>query len=261
MSPSWRDRIEAHVAPGGVHLARFRRGLRPRCDAAESVASVGEPGWPAAIAALGRALPALAARGAEVRATLSDHFVRYAVLRGIDALDADAEREALARHQFQAVHGERAAGWRVALAEHGARAAGLVAAVDAGLVDALSAAATGAGCVLTSVEPLLAAAFNACRRGMTGEGEWLAVAEPERLCVARVARGGCIDVRNARAPRGLAAELPAALEQMRLTAGAAPGLVHLATREPVAEAIGLGAGWRLREVHLGASAPARRRAA
>jgi hypothetical protein len=261
VSPSWRDRVEAYLAPDGVELVRVRRGLRPRSDAGTLVESLGEPGWPASIEALARTLPGIASRGAEVHAAVSNHFVRYAVLPGIDALDADSEREALARHQLQAIHGERAAGWRVALAEHGSRAAGLVAALDAGLLDALGAAVTAAGCSLRSVEPLLAVAFNACRREVVGDAAWLTVAEPERLCIARIAGGSWVEVRNARASRELAAELPAVLEQMRLTAGAVPGPVHLVSREPIDAAIELGAGWHLREVRLGADAPPARRAA
>jgi len=253
VSPSWRDRVEACIGMESVQLALVRRGLRPRPEAARAFGTAGAPGWPASIEALGRALPGYAPAGAEVRAVLSNHFVRYALVPGIDALASDEERVALARHRFLTFYGERAAGWRVALAEHGARAAGLAAALDAEMLEALSATVTAAGFTLRSVEPLLAVAFNACRREIGSGAAWLAVAEPDRLCVAHLAGRQWVEVRNARARRGSGAELPAVLEQMRLTIGAQPGPVFVASREPVE--VALQPDWPVRAVPLGSVAP------
>lgn len=261
MSPSWRDRVEAFIAPRGVHLARIRRGLRPRADPEVFVAGIGDEGWLTAVEALARALPGLASKGAEVRVTVSNRFVRYASVPGIETLAADAEREALARHQFQAIHGARAAGWRVAIAEHGSRAAGLGAAIDAELLDALATTVTAAGLTLRSVEPLLVSAFNACRREIGSEPAWLVVAEPERLCIARISHGRWVEVRNLRAPRGPVEELPQVLEQMRLTGGATPGVVHVVSREPLDAAIDAGPGWRVQVVELSSAVAAARQKA
>ncbi len=252
MSPSWRDRVEVHIGAQSVHVVRVRRGLRPRYEAALRFETAGAS-WPASIETLGRALSGYAPAGTEVRSVVSNHFVRYALVPGIDGLASDEERVALARHQLLTVYGERAAGWRVALAEHGARAAGLAAALDAELLEALSATVTAAGLTPRAVEPLLATAFNACRREIGNRAAWLAVAEPDRLCVAHLARGAWIEVRNARAPRGPGAELAAVLEQLRLTLGAQPGPVFVAAREPVA--VELNADWPVHTVRLGGAAP------
>jgi hypothetical protein len=249
VSPSWRDRVEAFIGVQSVHLVRVRRGLRPRPEPALAFETVGGPDWPAAIDALGRGLAECAPSGTAVRAILSNHFVRYALVPGIDALSADDERSALAHHQFVAVYGERAAGWRVALAEHGARTAGLAAAVAPELMESLSAAVTAAGHTLRSVEPFLATAFNACRRELGVAGAWLVVAEPDRLCVAYLAGGAWVEVRNARATRGPGAGLPPLLEQMRLTLGANPGPVYIASREPLE--VDLDADWQPRAIALG----------
>jgi len=250
------------LAPHGVRIARVRRGLRGRADPARVVEVGDSPGWPAAIDALARALPEVAPRRAEVRTVLSNHFVRYALLPGIERLAADGEREALARHQFQTIHGERAAAWRVALAEHGARASGLAAALDAELVESLVALLTAAGHAPLAVEPLLADAVNACR-GEIGHGPaWIAVAERERLCVGCLDEHRWIDVRNTRAPRGPEAELAVVLEQMRLMAGAAAGQVFFVSHDAIASAPNAGAGWSVRTVQLAAgSARAEREAA
>jgi hypothetical protein len=250
------------LAPHGARIACVRRGLRPRADPARDFAVEGASGWPAAIEALARALPEVAPRGAEVRTIVSNHFVRYALLPGIERLGADEEREALARHQFQTVHGERAAAWRVALAEHGARASGLAAALDAELVDALVATLTAAGHTPRAIAPLLAAAVNACRGEIGSDPAWIAVAEPGRLCVGCLDDRRWIDVRNARAPRGPEAELAVVLEQMRLTAGAAAGRVFFMSHDPIVSVPSVGAGWTVSTVQLAAeSACAEREAA
>jgi len=253
VSPLWRDRIEVYLGARSVHLTRVRRGLRPQRDPAVAFEVAGAPEWSASIETLGGALPGYAPPGAEVRAVLSNQFVRYATVPGIDALASDDERTALAWHQFQTVYGERAAGWRIALAEHGTRSAGVAAAVDADLLDALSGAVTAAGYNLRAVEPVLVTAFNACRREIGNGAAWLAILEPDRLCVAHLARGKWSTVRNTRASREPGAELPTVLEQLRLTIGAAPGPLFVASHVPVE--VELRPDWPVHVVPLGAASP------
>jgi len=254
VSPSWAEHIEVFLGPHGVRIARVRRGLRRRADPERLVETDGAPGWPTALEALARALPMVGDRRAEVRTVVSNHFVRYTVLPGVELLSSDEERSALARHQFQSIHGERAAGWRVALAEHGSRVASLAAALDAEMLDALVATLTAAGHVPRSVEPLLTAAFNICR-GEIGRGSaWLAVAEPGRLCVGCLENQRWLEVRNARASHAPEAGLAVVLEQMRLIAGAAPGHVFFASHDVSEPAPSVGPGWTVHAVRLGAEA-------
>lgn len=255
MSPSWRDRIDVFLGPHGVRIARTRHGLRRRADPERVREADGAADWPAAIEALARALPDVGEERAEVRTVVSNHFVRYTLLSGIELLSSDEERVALARHQFQAIHGERAAGWRVAIAEHGSRTSSLAAALDAEMLDALVATLTTAGHVALSVEPLLVAAFNACRSEIDRGSAWLAIAEPGRLCVGHLENQRWLDVRNARARGAPEAELAGVLEQMRLTAGAAPGAVFFVFHDAVEPAPSVGPGWTMREIRLGAEAP------
>jgi hypothetical protein len=250
VSPSWRDRIDLFLGPLGVRIARTRRGLRPRADRELSVAADGASGWPALIDALARALPELGDTRADVRATVSNHFVRYALLPGVELLAADEERVALARHQFQVIHGDRAAGWRVAIAEHGSRTASLAAALDADFLDALVATLTAAGHAPRSVEPLMAVAANACRREIRGGAAWLAVAEPGRLCVGRIADQRWVDVRNVRASGASDAQLAVVLEQMRIAAGVPAGPVFFVSEDAVDPTPSVGPGWTVHPVRL-----------
>ena len=254
MSPWWRDRIDVFLGPLGVRVARAHRGLRRRAERELLVEADGASGWPALIDALARALPKVGEARAEVRTVVSNHFARYTLLPGVELLASDEERLALARHQFQAIHGERAAGWRVALAEHGSRTSNLAAALDAEMLDALVATLTAAGHVPRSVEPLLATAVNACRSEIDRGTAWLAVAEPGRLCVGRLENRRWVDIRNARASRAPDAELAVVLEQMRLAAGAAAGQVFLVSHEAIEPMPVIGPDWTVRAVRLTAEA-------
>jgi hypothetical protein len=250
----WRDRIEVFLAPHGVRIARARRGLRGRTDPELAVEVDGDAGWPAALEALARALPKVGEKRADVRTVVSNHFVRYALLPGVELLTSDEERVALAKHQFHGIHGERSAGWRVVLAEQGSQVSNLAAALDAEMLDALVAKLTAAGHVPRSVEPLLSVAFNACRREIGRGAAWLAVAEPGRLCVGHIENQRWVDVRNARATRAPDEELPVVLEQMRLAAGAAAGPVFFVSHDAVAPAPSVGPGWTVHAVRLAAEA-------
>lgn len=254
MSPSWRDRIDVLLGPHGVRIARTRRGLRPHTGPEIVAAADGASGWPVLIEALARLLPEVGETRADVRATVSNHFVRYALLPGIELLTSDEERVALARHQFQVIHGERAAGWRVAIAEHGSRTSSLAAALDAEFFDALVATLTAAGHAPRSVEPLMAVAANACRGEFRRGSAWLAVAEPGRLCVGHFEDQRWADVRNVRASSTPDAQLAAVLEQMRIAAGAAAGTVFFVSRDAVDPAPSVGPGWTVQSVRLGGEA-------
>jgi hypothetical protein len=245
-----------------VHLGHVRRGVRPRpglelslpCEKADGDA------WAPAIGTLARALGTVGWRGAQANVVLSDQFVRYVVVPGAAGAASREERRALARHLFRATYGEHAAHWRVSVGMQGARGETIAAAVDPALIDRLVATLAAAGLVARSVEPFLAAAFNRCRRAIGDGPAWLAVAEPDRACVAYVAAGRWYAVANRRVARALRAELAGVLEQARLASGlpAEKGEVFLVTREPLAVDLPRDGPWTLRPVPLvgAAAAPA-----
>jgi hypothetical protein len=234
VSPSWRDRVSVFLAPGEVQLARHARGWRPapgighavECGTADGTA------WEPALAALGRALERLAWRGADARVTVSNHFVRYALLRSAGKLRGANERTAAARHALRTTYGERGDAWQVILGDTPGGDA-LAAAIEPALLDGIAATLHAAKLRPAAVEPFLAAAFNACRGAIGREPVWLAAAEPGRVCIAQLDRGAWRQVRSERLRGRLADELPAALERCRLSAadGAAAGRVLLVSRE------------------------------
>jgi hypothetical protein len=253
VSPSWRDRVSVFLGPGEVHLARRARGWRPPPDIAYSMACGARAGkeWEPALAALGQALARLAWRNADARVTVSNHFVRYALVPAAGKLRGENERTAAARHALRTTYGERGESWRVVLGEtYGGDA--LAAAIEPALADGLATALEAAGLRPAAIEPYLAAAFNACRGAIGHEPAWLAAAEPGRVCVAHLVGGAWRQVRNERLRGRLEDELAAVLERCRLSAGAeaGPGRVFLVSRDDASVEPTGAAGWSFERVRL-----------
>lgn len=258
MSPSWHDRVSIFLEPARIHLARRPRGLQARSGIAVSVdcgEATGAP-WQGALEALGRSLGTLAWQGADARVTVSNHFVRFALVPEAGKLRNDEERLAAARHHLRAVYGERAEPWRIVLG--GGDETAVAAGIEPELVDGLLATLTAANLRPIAIEPYLATAFNLCRRAIGRGPAWLAVAEPHRLCLAYFDRGAWQRVRSERVRAPLEDELPAALERSRLADGgqAGAGRVLLVSREESRVEFPHGSGWSLEPMRLdGESAP------
>jgi hypothetical protein len=211
-------------APGEVHLSRLARGWRPQPAQGLSVecATAGAHAWDAALDALAGALSRLGWQGADARVTLSNHFVRFALVRGAGKLSGEVERVAAARHALRATYGERGEGWQAILGEATAGPA-VAAAVEPALIEGLASTLLSARLRPAAIEPFLASAFNACRGSIGRDPVWLAVTEPGRACLAHFDGGAWRQVRNERLRAGLEAELPAALERCRLAGGVDAG--------------------------------------
>jgi hypothetical protein len=188
VSRLWPERLLISLAPDEVALLRLARGLRPRIlskQALECDPAFGAAPWQGAVATLGAALEPLRGERLDATVVLSNHFVRYALVRPEAALAGPAEQLGLARFQFARIYGERAKGWDVRLSPARRGAPRLASALDAGLVPAIRACfARGAKLRLLSVQPYLMAAFN-CWRAAIGQADgWLLLLEPQRACLA-----------------------------------------------------------------------------
>jgi hypothetical protein len=205
----WPERVEVVLAPDAVRVARAGAGRRAR--APERAACVPTGRTPDALLA---ALDSLAwPAGARVDVRLSSHLVRFHLLTWNDALATDAELEALARVELDAVHGELARAWTLSIAEPRAGEPVAVAAIDTALVDGLRAHCAARRSVLASVTPAFSAAAPAPRRrarAVPGRSAF-AWCEPGRVTLAVVTDGKLQGLANPRAPRGAAAALATAL--------------------------------------------------
>jgi len=240
------DRIDLFVGPHGVRAMRRRRGLRNVREVLFELSCV-----PDAAMTVGPCMDALGQGLAEAGrlrglafVTVSNHFVRYAVVPPVPGMRA-ADRSVVAAHHMRSVYGEPAGRWQVVLGRAPAGLHALAGAVDADLVPAIAEALGSAGATPAAVEPLLVAAYNAARRDMDEAGAWLAVAEHGRLCVAALRGDAWLAVRSRRIDAPLNDALPALLEQVRL-GSAVPlpqGRVHLASRGGRIDDIAIAAPW------------------
>jgi len=216
----WRDRIEIFLAPDRVDLTRVARGLRPRPGLTHAQPCALRPdadGAPA-VEALGRALGTLAWKNADASVTLSNHFVRLALVPSAGETTRGAERLALARHQLRLVYGEPADAWEAILGEPGG-GSGVAAAIDPTLVIALRDALAAATITLKAMRPFLADAFNSARAFLAPGPAWLGVVEPGRVCVAHLDGARWLALRSQRIQGAPEAALPLVLEQCRLAGG------------------------------------------
>jgi hypothetical protein len=234
----WRDRTEVFLGADAVHLARVRAGLRQRTPERHRLAFETTGGrWQDVVEALRAALASFTVRPGDARVVVSNHYVRFALVPDASKLRNNAERLVAARHALQSVYGEAAARWRVVLDGASGKGAAIAAGIDAELVDGVVAALLAANLRARTVQPLFAAALNVSRRALGGGPAWFGVAEPGRLALAYVERGGWQSLRSHRLRTNLNDELPILLEQDRLSgvsrggAGAEPGRVVLATNQ------------------------------
>jgi hypothetical protein len=235
----WRDRTAVFVGADAVQVARYAAGLRSAPTERHRIAfdSTGER-WQNLFDALRSALGLLTKRRGDASVVVSNHYVRFALVADAGKLRNHAERLVAARHTLQAVYGDAAARWRVALDGASSKGAAIAAGMDAELVDGVVAALTAANLRTRTVQPLFATAANAARRTLGTGPAWFGVAEPGRLALAYVERGAWQSLRSHRLRAGLNEELPILLEQSRLTAtgngaNGGGGRVILATSDTV----------------------------
>jgi hypothetical protein len=186
----WGERLRIGLAGGSVELARLSPfGGRVREEKRFNFRSASvRPVTQKILLALPRALEQMDIGRGEAAVVLSNELVRYAMLPWQDAVSAPQDVRALARLQFEQIHGEAARGWTVQCHEGGWGQPTLACAIDTTLLEGLQAVLAARRMKLASVQPLLMAAFNAVRGDLAADAT-LAVVEPQRLCLS-VLRGG-----------------------------------------------------------------------
>jgi hypothetical protein len=166
---------------------RIRRCLREPARIDLASAAPGAAPWGPGVAAL-ETLLRERRPGARLSITLSNRFVRYAVVPWEPGIAGPAERAAYARDCLVQLYGDAAAGWDVALAPARRHAPAVASAIDLALVEALRAACARTGASLAALTPRLAAVCNAWRPMLKTRCGWLVLAEPGYLCLALAER-------------------------------------------------------------------------
>lgn len=201
MSPLWRDQIRVCLSPRQVTLLRLTRGWTPRiagmrivsCDATRT----GDAPWRGAMAALETALPEFGERKADAVVVLSNHFVRYTLVMQDSQINTAEEEQALVHHCFARIYGDATDHWMFRLSDaDGDNAPRVASAVDRELWELLRALFQSTKLTLCSIQPLLMASFNQWRHQFK-ESAWLALVEPDRLCLARFQNNRWHSIRSA----------------------------------------------------------------
>lgn len=192
MSLSWRDRVVVRFAPHALRLERHRRAPRSGIAGIGTEAVEGSTAsapWAPAADTLATVLQDTRWRGADLDIRLSGHFARWLLLPWNAAIATDAERLAYAQVEFEAVHGERARGWRLRLADTRPGEASPACAVDESLMARLDEIARLSGGRLVAAVPAFAEALDRHRRALVANGAAFAFVEAGRCTLAIVERG------------------------------------------------------------------------
>lgn len=181
------DALYIALAPDCVGLMRVRRGLRSGVLAQASVA-IKAPGaserWRPALDAMASTLGHDQWQGARAHIILSNAFTRYRLVPWRSGLRNQHEQEALVRHSFVQIHGERVDQWALRWSAESMSQPAVACAVDQRLLEGLRAIADSAKIRLVSSQPYLVAAFNVWRSHLQEKTAWLVLAERQHICVA-----------------------------------------------------------------------------
>lgn len=226
---------------GASEVRLHRRAARG--GAAAVAAKACEPG---AQAEALRELLSHAARPLRLQGLLSSRLLRFAALRGTQALRDATEREAAARLALQDAHGA-CEGWQVAWARPARHGATLVAAVDAALAAPLQAAVAAGPHRWHSLQPWASHALRRARRQLRPQHGWLAVAEPDRALLLRLDAEGIEAVHSHRLAPADGQTLAGLLSRQRLLDGRdlGPSDALLAGAAQDIDTQGFGADWRV----------------
>ncbi len=225
MSQLWRDQIQVFFAPGRIDLVRLPKGLK--AVPLPKISNNFELGtdtalWKRPIEQLAQLLEkensVRSLKGAELSITLSNHFVRYAVIQFQQGIKDAQEFFAYAQFQMREIYGDRIDSWDISMSDWDPKSGGICAALERELVQQLQALAVRFHMKLKQIEPYLTAAFDQWGRTINQERFWFIVVEPARLCVLLFSNGSWKSIRNQRLLNPVEAELPVLLEQEAIIA-------------------------------------------
>lgn len=220
MSRLWRDQIQVFLAPGRVDWVRSKRGFKPVQTARITLPCSpvqGAPVWEPALRQLEKNLSAAA--GTELSITLSNHFVRYAVLPPQAEITTPEEVNSYAAFRMREVYADRADSWVLSVSGWSPVSGAVCAAISRDLMIRLEQMAQRYQCKFQGAEPYLASVYDRWQKLLGGPKTYLAVIEAGRICIALLADGIWLNIRNQRILHDAADELLAALDQEAVLSG------------------------------------------
>lgn len=256
MSPLLRDELRIMLYADHLFMTRISRKITLQGVTRHVVAKKkfpffttmgSESNWEPAMRTLHEALPAMASGPVHVSIILSNHFVRYLVIPGSDALSNLTEEEIYAQQCFKRIYGAAAEQWHIKVDVGPSDRARLASAVDGRLLASLRTVCGETGVSLKSIQPYFIAIYNNCRTKLRESSGWFAVFEPGCLCLALLLNARWSSVRMMRVKSDWREALPVILarEMLLVVADSAPHTVFLWSSEAGGEAQSSLGRWRL----------------
>jgi hypothetical protein len=250
----FRERVSIALTPDALAFVRAAGGPRltvRRHGTVECDKATGTEPWRGSIAALMPLADSLKGEFVDVTVVLSNHFVRYLLVRLEAGLETDEEELAFARFCLARIHGERSKAWQVRLDRGSHGAARIASAVDHGLLQAVrNCFPPGRRPRLVSIRPYLMAAVNHWRGRISATTAAFLTVEPGRACLARMRDRHWSAVHSSKGNFDAAPQWAQFLKRERyLDSGSIDStdvLVHAAT--PTVAYSAEAGGWRFRRV-------------
>lgn len=206
------DRVALQRTERRFTLRGYARTVRARIVNRCASPLAGQRPWRGAMDRLAADLPAFIRRDARVSVILSNKFMHYTLIPWYDDL-SDEEDLAMARHRFREMCGNGADSFSIRVSPGPPGAASLAAAVDQGLLEDLRGVMAQVTRRVASIQPHLMVAYNSCRSGLEGRSAWVALMEPNSLCLGALEKGQFVWIRQVRIGDAWREELPDLLER------------------------------------------------
>lgn len=226
MSRLWCDQIQIFFAPGRVDMVRAFRGIKPKLSSKISEVHGYQPDavtWDASMRQLEHIIEkedaSSSLEGAEMVITLSNHFMRYAVIPPQREMLHPTELFAYANFHMREVYGERVEDWLISISDEDPYSGTVCAAITRDLYNKFKELASRYRIKLKQIEPYLTAAFDQWCKSFDDKRLWFVVIEPGRLCMALFSHGSWQGIRSQRIVHSVETELLAALEQEAIVSG------------------------------------------
>ncbi len=248
MSPSWRDQIQVYVAPNRIDLVRSSRGFKPvqspKITQLCNEHTTEQPVWEPAMQQLDILLRDAA--GAEITATLSNHFVRYVTLPPQAEITTLDELSAYAMFRMREVYAQRVDDWTLSISLWDPIKGAICAAIPTELLARFEQIAAQNKIKLKAIEPYLASVCDHWHKILTTEQICLALIEHEQFCIVLMDNGSWRSIRNQRVLKDMSNELHIALDQELILSGKqkAPESVYLFAPEHPDLALPQNSNWR-----------------
>lgn len=142
-----------------------------------------ESSWKNAIEQLESVIAGTAIKPELVRVVLSNHFLRYAIVKVDQSLKSEVEKIAFVKHRFSQLYGEDAHSWELRLDQVSPGAPFFASAIDEPFLLGIRDVCARSNVKLQSVQPSLMKAYNQCHAEFKDKNAWFIQFEHGSLCL------------------------------------------------------------------------------